>query len=176
MENFKFFEDNSISYQKFLSVFYGIKGDNIFNSNLTHTDLIEIFPYLERASFAEALSDIRLVLTGKIVIVKDFKGTFLPYKVPLKEIEKYIEENEKIDDFEITYQNYFKQIYQDVIYNPDTKLYELQQLAHKLKKMKYYKESKKVCKVLKEKKDPNVIKYKQKKIKLCMEGMDDYYD
>ena len=93
----------------------------------------EIFGFLERASYDEVLDNPSLVLTGRIAIVSDYNGSYVPYRIPINEIEKNIEENEHIDEYIIVYENAIKRKYQDIMYNPDTKLYELKILAHQLK-------------------------------------------
>ena len=175
MKEYNFYRDNSISYRKFLSVFYGISGEGIYKSKFTHNDMKEIFGFLERASYDEVLDNPSLVLTGRIAIVSDYNGSYVPYRIPINEIEKNIEENEHIDEYIIVYENAIKRKYQDIMYNPDTKLYELKILAHQLKQIGEYKERKRVCKTIKEKTDPKIKRYKMEKAKLCMEG-NDYYD
>lgn len=174
MKEFNLFEDYSITYQKFLRVFYGIDNSSIHFTKFTHTELSDMFPYLERASFEEILEEPKLVLTGRIAIVKDFRGKMIPYKVPIEDIEKNLE---CMDDYALIYDdNWIISAYKDIIHNPDTKYYELQRLAHELKKLQKYDERKNVCKVLKKRKDPRVRRYKEERVRLYIEAKENGYD
>ena len=86
----KTLESHAVSIQNFLSRFLGLKNSDLMKTELTHSDLMKLFPNLERSSFDAILDDPSMVYTGKVVLVQDSMKNFVPYlNKGIKTLESY---------------------------------------------------------------------------------------
>jgi len=157
-------DNNSISLRKFLMFYYGISDSNIFSHNLTHKDIKVLFPDLKRVNFDYVLDNIKEIYTGSIIMVKDSIGNSVPYINPKldicieDDIDIEITEEDKNDTFE------------EIIDLENLNLYELLELAKKYKMNNRINEYRKVCRIIKKRKENDLKIYHEKKEKIIMKG------
>jgi len=157
-------DNNSISLRKFLMFYYGISDSNIFSHNLTHKDIKVLFPDLKRVNFDYVLDNIKEIYTGSIIMVKDSIGNSVPYinqKLDIcieDDIDIEITEEDKNDTFE------------EIIDLENLNLYELLELAKKYKMNNRINEYRKVCRIIKKRKENDLKIYHEKKEKIIMKG------
>ena len=157
-------DNNSISLRKFLMFYYGINDSNILSHNLTHKDIKTLFPNLKRFSFDYVLDNIKEIYTGSIIMVKDSMGNAVPYINPKLDI--CIEED---IDIEITEEDNDNTL-EEIIDLENLSLYELAELAKKYKTDNRINEYRKVCRIIKKRKDNDLKIYHEKKEKIIMKG------
>ena len=157
-------DNNSISLRKFLMFYYGICDSNILSHNLTHKDIKILFPDLKRVSFDYVLENIKEIYVGSIIMVKDSIGNAVPYINPKLDI--CIEDDIDIEITEEDEDNTFE----EVIDLENLHLYELVELAKKYKTDNRINEYRKVCRMIKKRKDNGVEEYHKKKEKILMKG------
>ncbi len=100
IKNFKCYKNLQITVADFIYQMYGITGDKI--RNLTHKELMNLFPKLRRVSF-EVANDNNLLYIGNIILVRDRTGIVLPYVRNFSEetfTELKIESNQKQEKLE----------------------------------------------------------------------------
>lgn len=86
----KLLESYAVSISSFLSKFLGLKNEELLQGDLTHKDLMKLFPNLERSSFDAILDDPSMVYTGKVILVQDSMKNFAPYfNKGVKTLESY---------------------------------------------------------------------------------------
>ena len=86
----KILESQAVSIPNFLAKFLGLKNEELMQANLTHHDLMKLFPNLERSSFDAILDDPSMVYTGKVVLVQDSLKNCVPYfNKGVKTLESY---------------------------------------------------------------------------------------
>lgn len=86
----KILESQAVSISSFLAKFLGLKNEELMQANLTHHDLMKLFPNLERSSFDAILDDPSMVYTGKVVLVQDSSKNYVPYfNNGVKTLESY---------------------------------------------------------------------------------------
>jgi hypothetical protein len=163
--------NNSISLRKFLMFYYGIYDSNILNNNITHNDVKILLPDLKRVSYDFTLENIKDVYTGAIIMVIDSLGNCVPYINP--KLDVCVEYHE---EFEITNNNSMDK-FEEVINLENLNLYELSELAKKYKNCNRLTEYRKICRILKKKKDSSIKNYHAKKEKILLKGRyeDDKY-
>lgn len=71
---------NEISLPKFLSRYCNLTGGDL--AKLTHEDVKEFFPEIERSTFESIRKDPSLTLSGKVLLVNDGKKV-IPYYAPV---------------------------------------------------------------------------------------------
>lgn len=157
-------DNNCISLRKFLMFYYGISDSNILSHNLTHKDIKVLFPDLKRVSFEYVLDNIKEVYIGTIIMVKDSIGNAVPYINPKLDI--CIEYDIDIEIPEEDKDNTFEQI----IDLENLNLYELIELAKKYKSNNRIKEYRKVCRIIKKRKENDLKIYHEKKEKILLKG------
>ena len=156
--------NNSISLRKFLMFYYGICNTNILKHNLTHKDVKILFPDLKRVSFDYVLDNIKEIYIGSIIMVKDSIGNSVPYINPKLDI--CIEEDIGIEITEDDKDNTFEEI----IDLENLNLYELVELAKKYKNDNRINEYRKVCRLIKKRKENDLKIYHENKEKIILKG------
>lgn len=73
---------NSIDLIKFLSNYYGISSKDLKIKTLTHFDIKELFPYIQRASYGYVDNHMNEVYKGEIILVYDANNVIVPYINP----------------------------------------------------------------------------------------------
>ena len=154
--------NNFISLRKFLVFYCGVCDRNILSHNLTHKDIKVLFPDLKRVSFEYVIDNIKEIYIGSIIMVKDSIGNAVPYINPKLDI--CIEAD--IDIIEDDKDNTFEEI----IDLENLSLYELAELAKRYKTDNRINEYRKVCRIIKKRKDKNLKIYHEKKEKIIMKG------
>ena len=145
-------------------MFYcGICDSNIFSNNLTHKDVKVLFPDLKRVSFDYVLNNIKEIYIGSIIMVKDYIGNSVPYINPKLDI--CIEDDINIEIFEED-----SDAFEEVIELENLNLYELVEIAKKYKTDNRINEYRKVCRIIKKRKDNDLKIYHEKKEKIIMKG------
>lgn len=157
-------DNNSISLRKFLMFYYGICDSNILSHNLTHKDIKVLFPDLKRVSFDYVLDNIKEIYTGSIIMVKDSIGNAVPYINPKLDI--CIEEDIDIETIEETKNDSFEEI----VNLENLNLYELVELAKKYKIDNRINDYRKVCRIIKKRKENDLKIYHEKKEKILLKG------
>lgn len=152
-----------ISLNKFLMCYFGVDINQIINSKLTHEDAKKIIPDLTPVT-CNNIS--RESLARDLILVRDFSGDILLYKIPefIEEIEVKNElnkENEKIS-IELKHEKIIQEL----------KLYELLILKKRSKNCKDYKE---IQKLIDTKKDKKSKQYKLRKEKLRRDDYNEEY-
>lgn len=157
-------DNNSISLRKFLMFYCGISDNNILSHNLTHKDIKVLFPDLKRISFDYVLDNIKEIYIGSIIMVKDSIGNAVPYINPKLDI--CID-----DDFDIDMPDEDKDnTLEEIIDLENLDLYELVELAKKYKTDNRITEYRKVCRLIRKRKDNDLKIYHEKKEKIIMKG------
>jgi len=156
-------KEYSISLKNFLISYCGICNKDLINNKITHKDIKYLLPDLKRVSYEYLIKNIGDVYTGNVLIVSDSFGNFAPYLNPkLNEYEdiniEYECEIEKTDKFEVA------------VELENLNLYELSKLSKKYKEDNRISEYRKVCRMIKKKKDNGLDKYHSKKEKILMKG------
>lgn len=83
-------ESQAVSIPAFLTKVLGLRNNDLMQVELTHSDLMELFPKLERSSFDAILDDPSMVYEGKVVLVQDSMKKFVPYiNKGIKTLESY---------------------------------------------------------------------------------------
>ena len=157
-------DNNSISLRKFLMFYCGICESSIISHNLTHKDIKTLFPDLKRVSFEYVIDNIKEVYIGMIIMVTDSIGNSVPYINPKLDI--CIEDD---IDIEITEEDK-NDIFEEIINLENLNLYELVELAKKYKTDNRINEYRKVCRIIKKRKDNDLKIYHEKKEKIIMKG------
>lgn len=158
-------KNNSISLKKFLISYCCISNNALLNSKIAHKDIKFLLPDLKRFSYEYMLENLKDLYVGNIVLVEDCYGNFAPYLNP--KIEEYddiiieYEEHQENDRFELA------------VELENLNLYELAELAKKYREDKRMTEYRKVCRIIKSKKDPSIEIYHKKKEKIILKGSDD---
>ena len=159
------FENNHISMKSFLMCYCGVCDQELLNGKVTHTAIKVLLPYLERKSFEYVLKNTNEVYKGDVILVKDTIGNIVPYVKPnIKTVDydtyNYCDINKKEERTNIT---------EEVDLDSLSK-YELIELRKKCKYQQNAQYYRKVCRLIKEKKDNNVKEYHKKKEKIIMKG------
>ena len=165
----RLFENNHISMKSFLISYCGIYDQELLNGKVTHNDIKLLLPYLERKSFEYIIKNICEVYRGEVILVKDYLGNIIPYVKP----------NIKTMDYDIYSYCDTSKIEErtDIIEEIDLdKLnkYELIELRKKCKTQQRTKYYRKICRLIKEKKDNDVKDYHKNKEKIIMKGRLEY--
>ena len=156
--------NNSVSLRKFLMFYYGICDTNLLSHNLTHKDVKTLFPDLKRVSFDYVLDNMKEVYIGTIIMVKDSIGNAVPYINPKLDI--CIEEDIDIEITEGDNDNAFEKI----IDLENLNLYELVELAKKYKLDNRINDYRRICRIIRKRKDNDIKIYHEKKEKIIMKG------
>ena len=155
-------ENNCISLEKFLMIYFGIFNDKIDKIKISHKEIKELIPELRSVSFESLLKDKRNLYIGNIVAVKDSYGNIAPYVcISLKDVKE-------INEFSCEQDSMRKNINAQQ-FDEDSNLYELITACKILKRDKRFCEYRKVHKLLSEKKDVKVKEYKRTKYNLRIE-------
>ena len=157
-------DNNCISLRKFLMFYYGICDSNILSHNLTHKDIKVLFPDLKRVSFDYVLDNIKEIYIGSIIMVKDSIGNCVPYINPKLDI--CIEDDINIEIVEENKDD----IFEEIIDLENLSLYELVELAKKYKIDNRINEYRRVCRLIRKRKDNDIKIYHEKKEKIIMKG------
>ena len=152
----------SITFKKFLNVYFGISDESLKDVEMTHQDIKRLFPELERINFEKVYSNMDILYTGEVIIIRDCNNDFAPYLRPEFKVLS--------DSSDIVFSKESKVSEPDVDIN-SLKLYELKRLCKQLKRVKKYKEYRKVIGLLRAAKDSS---YKLEKRKLREEGENEY--
>ena len=156
--------NNSISLRKFLMFYYGICDNNILSHNLTHKDIKIFLPDLKRVSFDYVLENTKEIYIGTIIMVKDSFGNCAPYINPKLDI--CIEEDIDLEIIEEEKDGVFEKS----VELENLNLYELVELAKKYKTDNRLNEYRKVCRIIKKRKDNDIKIYHEKKEKILLKG------
>ena len=87
-----FLEEVAISANVFIKRLLGIYDNEIMRAEITHKDLVKMFPKLQRTSYDAIMDDPSLVYTGAVVAVRDSNSNVVPYINMQK--ESYLESEE----------------------------------------------------------------------------------
>lgn len=155
-------EGNSISVQKFLSIYCGISAENILNVKISHADLKILMPQLKRVGFDSLLKDKTDLYVGNIIAVRDSYGNIAPYKSPEMELN--------YESYDVCVESNKDKEIKKIIVNEDLNTYELSQLCKKFKISGRMREFRIAYSILKTKKDKRVKDYKNKKLLLKIKG------
>lgn len=71
----------ALSISRFIKEYLGIEDDNLLRAKLSHASLEEMFPHLKKTSYSYVLDNPSEVYQGKVAIVVDCFGNYIPYKV-----------------------------------------------------------------------------------------------
>ena len=74
--------ENGISIKKFLRLYLGINDPKVLDSRISHKALKYLCPSLKRLPYNYVFNNIKLVLSGDIVVVIDDYGSYIPYESP----------------------------------------------------------------------------------------------
>jgi len=157
-------DNNSISLRKFLMFYYGICDSNTLSHNLTHKDVKILFPDLKRVSFDYVLDNIKEIYIGSIIMVKDYFGNCAPYINPKLDI--CIEDDIDLEIIEEDKEDVFDK----VVELENLNLYELVELAKKYKIDNRINDYRRVCRIIRRKKDNDLKIYHEKKEKIILKG------
>ena len=155
--------NNSISLKKFLMFYYGICDSSVLSHNLTHKDVKILFPDLKRVNFDYVLDNIKEIYIGSIIMVKDSFGACAPYINPKLDI--CIE-----DDINIEITEEDNDTFEEIINLENLNLYELVELAKKYKTDSRINGYRKVCRIIRKRKDTDLKIYHEKKEKILLKG------
>lgn len=167
----KMYLKRSISFEKFLSTYYGITGldSKLKEMKLDHETLAGIFGFVKTLNLDEYQFCVEDVLTGEIIPVRDAFGNVEFYPNPRLEFE---EEMLEIEEIVITLPS-GKSINEKIDRIDDMSLEELCVFRKELEIAKDKKYSKLVRKAIrKQKKEKQKVykRYKKQKIELSVEG------
>ena len=157
------FENNHISIKSFLMCYCGIYSNQALSNKVTHDDIKVLLPYLKRKSFEYVLKNLCEVYTGDIILVSDALGNIVPYVKP--KIKNISEAMYVCCEVREEQNNDFENIDLDKLSK-----YELIELRRKYKSNQKIECYGKICRLIKEKKDPKVKRYHKNKEKLIMKG------
>ena len=157
-------KENSISLIKFLNVYYGI---NKVNSNIKHSDVKILFPYIKRTSHKITNKNLEKYYDGEIIYVHDITGNCIPYINP-----KLIFEEEKEEFTNLFYEEDFK-LGNDI---DNLNLFELIELKKKCIIYGKRKDLYRVSRQIREKVDYSSKDYKKRKEKVKTIERRKYYD
>ena len=77
---FELLEEKAISINVFIKRCLGCYNDELMRTQLTHRDLVKIFPYLKRTSYDVIMDDPACLYTGDVVAVVDSTATIILYQ------------------------------------------------------------------------------------------------
>ena len=72
-------DEVAISINVFVKRMLGVYDDNIMRAEITHKDLVKMFPKLKRTSFDEIMDDPSCIYNGDVIAVRDSKLNIVPY-------------------------------------------------------------------------------------------------
>ena len=78
----KYIKDYAISIKKFLRLYMGVNDSRIMDARISHKDLRYLTPNLKRLPYKYVASDMKMVLSGNIIIIIDDYGNYIPYISP----------------------------------------------------------------------------------------------
>lgn len=154
---------NSIDLISFLRNYYGIINNELKANKLTHFDVKILFPKIRRVSKEFLECNLHDIYKGNIILVYDCKGRILHYLHPHLLIdvrcadEIYEQDENYIDISSIDLDSLSKD--------------ELLNLRKKVKKNCQRASERAITKVIKRKRDKEVVDYKRKKLMLRMEEL-----
>ena len=158
-------KNNCINLNSFLISYCGIWNDALVTGKISHNDMKFLFPYLKKVSFEHALKNIKDVYVGNIVLVKDSYGHIAPY------INPKIREVNDIEVNEVNAETIYKEgKFEKAIELENLSIYELAMLRKKYKEERRVNEYRKICRIIKKRKDNGIEIYHKKKEKIIMKG------
>ena len=158
-------KNNATTLKLFLIAYCGIQDGNLLSNKLSHKDIKQLFPNLKRVSFDYVLDNIDDIYTGNIILVQDSFEKVVPYKNP--HIQIYEDINIEYVEEDIENSN---DTFDTVLELENLNSYELSQLAKKYKESNRITEYRKVCRMIKKRKNNGVEEYHKKKEKIIMKG------
>lgn len=72
-------EDVAISVNVFIKRMLGVYDDNIMRAEITHKDLVKMFPKLKRTSYDAIMDDPSCIYSGDVIVVRDSTMSIIPY-------------------------------------------------------------------------------------------------
>ena len=151
--------NNYISINKFLRIYYGVTDENLLTGNITHKALKQLIPELKRLPFDYSYKNQNLIASGNIVLVIDCNGNVIPYETP-----QAVEDIGEIETLSTETASKEEKAIEEVVAVDNLSLYELSELCKKYSKDHKLKEYRFTYRLLKAKKQKNdkTRKYKMR--------------
>ena len=139
--------NESISINKFLRIYYGISDEKLLTQDISHKALKRLIPELKRLSFDYAYKNKDLIASGDIILVNDCNGNMIPYLSPIA-----VDDIVELDSVSISKEE--KQ-FENICISENLNIYQLSELCKKFKQDRRIKEYRFAYRLLKLKKQKN---------------------
>lgn len=146
IKNFKQYIDEQITLDEYFVQYYNFPEGTF--STLSHKDIKHIMPLVKRKKSEEITRE--NILTGEILLVKDYKGTVLGYQNPFinNDVEEIMETQKENSKVHIIISVPDKIEEKEELKPEDLSVYELEKLLKESKNHKEYKKARLVQKEL----------------------------